>query len=523
MYKVLIVDDEELITDGMKLLVDWQALGFRVAGTAADGQSALDFIRRQPVDVLVTDVRMPEMDGLELISRLRGAGGAVKAVILSGYSDFHYAKQAIAFDVADYLLKPVEPEELGRTLAKLKAELDGEQRERVERRETRNLARDKVLADFVNGVLSYGDLGRRGGRLGLTVQEAGIRIGLVELTLFQRLARVNLYDAMLYRYGLRNMLEETIEQPGFGYVYEEAEGLIGIVFQPGPDEERIHELLAGVLAAAREWFRQEVAVGIGSPAAAADVSLSRKQALDALERGRSAEQVRFYRQAGGPDGRFWDAAWDSEELIRLLEEGDLHRLERETRRLVEETADRRLPKAAVEAAVYSLFSKLARLIARFGEDPAPLLAGLEREYEEQRHSGEPAFTDWLTGAVLACGQAVCQLAQRKEPSLMASILDFIAGHYAEDLSLKQLAALFYLNPAYLGQLFKQKTGESFNDYLNKTRLSAIKRELMQNRYAGMETIHRAGFANTDYFYRQFKRFEGIAFSEFRDRLHTSYH
>ncbi|WP_438433422.1 response regulator transcription factor [Gorillibacterium sp. sgz500922] len=520
MYNVLIVDDEELITDGMKLLIDWQASGFRIIGTASDGLTALELAQRHPVDLVVTDVRMPELDGLELIAALRESGSAAKVVILSGYGDFQYAKKAISFGVADYLLKPVEPEELDRTLAKLKAELDGELRDRAERRETRNLARDKLLSDFACGVLSYADLGKRGSRLGLAVREERIRIGLVELTLFPRLVRDNLYDAMLYRYGLRNMLEETIEQPGHGFVYEEAEGLIGIVFQPGLAEDAICGLLTGVLAAAREWFRQEVVIGVGDPASASGVPLSRKQALYALERNRTKEPVRFYRPTSGPDERFWDMELNSDELIRLLEEGDLDKLAEEVRRVVRETEARRLPKPAVEGALYSLLSKLGRLIARFGEDPAPLMARLEREYAEQSQSGEPPFAEWLVQAMTEAGQLVCQLARKKEPSLIASLLEFIDGHYAENLSIKQLSGLFYMNPAYLGQLFKQKTGESFNDYLNKARISAVKKELMHNRYAGMETIHRAGFANTEYFYRQFKRYEGIAFSEFRDRLHT---
>lgn len=520
MYNVLVVDDEELITEGMELLIDWDEFGFRIIGTAGDGQTAYEMVQRQPVDLLLTDIRMPEMDGLELIGKLRDIGSRTKVVILSGYGDFQYAKTAISFGVADYLLKPVEVAELGKTLQKLKAELDEERKAQFEERQTRNLARDKVLSDFTAGVLTPSDLQNYGSKWGISLQEEGIRVGLVELTLFQRLVRDNMYDAMLYRYGLRNMMEETLQQPGLGYVYEEAEGMIGILFQPGMDQERAQALLTGVLAAAREWFRQDVVIGVGNPAPLAMAPLSRKQALYALERNRTEAPICFYDPENGPDERFWDVRWNSDRLIQLMEEGDLDKLARETREFVRETESRRLPKPVVEGAVYSLFSKIGRLISRFEDDPAPFLAKLEREYEEQIQSGKPPFAEWFAEAMLATGKHICLLAKKKEPSLVQTILEFIDGHYSENLSLKQIAGLFYMNTAYLGQLFKQKTGQSFNDYLNKTRISAIKKELMQNRYAGMESINRAGFPNTEHFYRQFKRYEGITFSEYKDRLHT---
>ncbi|WP_058301822.1 response regulator transcription factor [Gorillibacterium timonense] len=519
MYNVLVVDDEERITEGMELLIDWKQFGFRIIGTAGDGLTALDFMQRNPVDLLVTDIRMPEMDGLELINALRSSGSRTRVMILSGYGDFQYAKKAIAYGVNDYLLKPVEVDELGRSLLKLKSELDEERKLRLEERQTRNLARDKVLSDYTAGVLSSSEFQGYGSRWGIALEEEGIRIGLVELTLFQKLASDSLYDAMLYRYGLRNMLEETLQQPGLGYVYEEAEGMIGIIFQPGMDQERAEALLTGVLQAARQWFRQDVLIGVGDPVPVDKAPLSRKQALYVLERNGSQAPICFYDSKNGPDELFWDVRWNSDRLIQRMEEGDLDKLEQETREFVRETETRRLPKPVVEGIVYSLFSKIGRLISRFEDNPAPFLAKLEREFEEQIRSGQPPFTEWFAEAMCTTGKHICLLAKQKEPDLIQAILHFINGHYSENLSLKQIAGLFYMNTAYLGQLFKQKTGQSFNDYLNKTRISAVKKELMQNRYAGMESINRAGFQNTEHFYRQFKRYEGITFSEYKDRHH----
>jgi two-component system response regulator YesN len=106
----------------------------------------------------------------------------------------------------------------------------------------------------------------------------------------------------------------------------------------------------------------------------------------------------------------------------------------------------------------------------------------------------------------------------KEPHVIDAIQAFIGEHYADNLSLKQIAGLYYMNTAYLGQLFKQKTGQTFNDYLNRTRIAAIKKELLHHCYTGAQSIHRAGFKSVEHFYKQFRRYEGTAFSEYKERI-----
>lgn len=120
MLKVLLVDDEPFIMQGLKVIIDWENEGFEIAGTASNGKEALQFLENENVDLVIADIRMPEMTGLELLETLRkDKKSDVYFVILSGYADFSYAQQAMQNDCTDYILKPVDKEMLLKVLNKV--------------------------------------------------------------------------------------------------------------------------------------------------------------------------------------------------------------------------------------------------------------------------------------------------------------------------------------------------------------------------------------------------------------------
>lgn len=126
LYKVLIVDDEEEIRLGIIKKIKWEELGFIVIGDAENGQDAIEKAERLQPDVIMTDIKMPYMDGLELAKNLREFMPATKVIIFSGCDDFEYAKQAITFNVIDYVLKPINSIEIIELLKKLKINMDKE-------------------------------------------------------------------------------------------------------------------------------------------------------------------------------------------------------------------------------------------------------------------------------------------------------------------------------------------------------------------------------------------------------------
>lgn len=125
-YDLLIVDDEEIIRSGLARTVDWEALGFRVAGTAVNGEKALDFISVRHVDAVLADIRMPRLTGLELARRLRESNPEIRVVILSGYDTFRFAQEAIDYGVFSYLLKPSKTDDIKEVFTRLRHSLDAD-------------------------------------------------------------------------------------------------------------------------------------------------------------------------------------------------------------------------------------------------------------------------------------------------------------------------------------------------------------------------------------------------------------
>lgn len=124
MYQILLVDDEALVREAISEKMHWADLGYELAGCCENGKEALEFVREHPVDIVIADICMPYMDGLDLCECLLKEFPRIKIIILSGYDEFEYAKRALQYNVTEYILKPVTSQELSKHLARLKKSMD---------------------------------------------------------------------------------------------------------------------------------------------------------------------------------------------------------------------------------------------------------------------------------------------------------------------------------------------------------------------------------------------------------------
>ena len=210
LYRVLLVDDEQDIREGISRKMDWLGLGFSLVGEAANGQDALELAETLRPDVILTDIKMPFMDGLELCRILTDRLPAARFVVFSGFDDFEYAKQAIQMNVVEYILKPINADELSDVLRRLKEQLDRERAERrnVERlrsRYTENLPilRELFYANLLDGRIEPGTERERAARLDIELQGEEWAVGLAYI------GSDNSRDA-LSTLSVQKLLEETL-------------------------------------------------------------------------------------------------------------------------------------------------------------------------------------------------------------------------------------------------------------------------------------------------------------------------
>ena len=152
LLKVLLVDDEPFILQGLKILIDWEQEGFEVVKTAANGEEALEYLRGEQVDLIIADIKMPVVTGLELLEKIRGEKiSDAHFVILSGYADFEYARKAIRYDCTDYILKPVDREELLKVLNKVQVLRRADNQKKQSSREMEQAYLSRHLIALIQG------------------------------------------------------------------------------------------------------------------------------------------------------------------------------------------------------------------------------------------------------------------------------------------------------------------------------------------------------------------------------------
>lgn len=217
MHQVLIVDDEMPVVEGLVEVVDWDALGIDAVFTAADGYEALELLDRHAIDIVITDIRMPGFSGLELIRRIKATRSNTACIVLSGYAEFDYAKQAVASQAVDYIVKPVDFRELEEAIRKAVSAIDSRWMEissyaKASRTLKENLVllREKLAFDLIRGIKYTDDA------LMLKLEELelpysiGSNYSLLLVRLEEEFSTENIQDRSLYEYAVINIISEIL-------------------------------------------------------------------------------------------------------------------------------------------------------------------------------------------------------------------------------------------------------------------------------------------------------------------------
>lgn len=204
MYTVLLVDDEEKILEVMKVRIGWQELGVDKLLTASDGQAALEYFEQQRIDLLVTDIRMPRMDGLELIEKVRSLYPDTHCILLTAYGEFEYARRAIQLGVENYLLKPVADVEMEQTIQKALDNIYNR------RKNSRDLLRENTLNRWASGSIGSEELSERAAVLGINLYQpeycvvCAVRRGKSSLAAF----RASCLELLAQKYEVNGFWDE---------------------------------------------------------------------------------------------------------------------------------------------------------------------------------------------------------------------------------------------------------------------------------------------------------------------------
>jgi two-component system response regulator YesN len=537
--KVLVVDDEPLMRKGIVSKIDWQALGLECAGEATDSFDALEQIRRLKPDILITDIRMPEMDGLELIERAQQLEPSLQFIIVSGYDDFQYARRAIRFGVSDYLLKPVKPEELRDSLRRLgsrRAPQEGDgglRRQFLKHYEAyRTSRRHRQWSRLIQGSMAADEAEAHlaGEQCG---SDAGWEVVVFRLqpVVFPHLGFRADEEELLW-FGIQNIAEQAMAESGRkGAAFKHAfcpDELVAVApCPPSPCRSNADLWASRVLEAVRRYMRLEASAGVSRRA---DAPSGLKKAYEQAAFAARGEVLhgtgRVYRYEEGtfcsPDGGIYPQISGEQERLLLLHLRDRNEpqivawMERQYRELAANPRAGYLHFERLSLQIYALLLK--------GFQPAEERAETAFREEGDFLAGLLSFRTWreAADALLDMAGSLCRL--NGEPrsltggDIVGQVKQYIEQFYYEEINLSWVASKYFIHPNYFSKLFKEKCGVNFSDYVTKVRLSkAI--ELMSSQPARTiaEIAMLVGYDSPAYFNNVFRKAFGITPKKYQEK------
>ncbi len=524
MQKLLIVDDEPLFREGLINTIDWSSLGIEVAGEAFNGKEALTFLIESPVDLVLTDIRMPEMDGLEFIRRAAEIYPGLCFIVLSAYDDFHQVKQAFQLGIVDYILKSeINTAELGDIVRRQRHRIPVLPGDRTSLTSAfadqgRTLFLQQILKNSIERRLAWTDMPDlpeitgTGGHAPVCMAVITLRRTLSRETpeaigreMNDALTRIEAFltsreDWIHYRdmqqFVLIRRIRENRSDPGdwqsFGRTTEDLRREIGVLLS-------------------QTFPKMSVCAGFADPES--HESLWRKKM--------EAEQSCSYSFFRGPDRTIasvhYRRSLDYPAVIpeaqfrafsQLFEKRDWNGLRREI------PAFQLLPlrcRGADLDEAENLFRRyyyfLNTLTGRLGMAGCPeILEALERfKSLEASKAVLEEYNGWLREVLLL----ICAKGENRF-KISHRVIDFLEKNYARDVSLATVADALELNSSYVSRIFSRETGSGFNHYLLQFRIGKAIELMEQSPDKMYEIAEKVGFANPESFCRGFKKITGVS-------------
>src|SRR5690625_262845 len=511
MNRIVIVDDEQFVRKGIIALVDWEKINYQVVGEASNGEDALDLILEEKPDVVLTDIRMPVFDGLQLIQKIKELAIRVpKFIIISGYNDFEYAQKAVRLGVTDFILKPVDKDEIEKTFVDLTPVIE---RERLEERANQRFINYSL---YQRVLLEDGEPTSQ--ELALLTEDIDKRNGYLIVDIRQD-PIMDKADELLNRAVVDFLGDQSV------FIHPLENGDFGIVLQEKHLPQQINELpwlLSRLKSHLEKELDQKVFLFAGEVNSGLDgLKRSFKTAVKASERRyiQLDDQPLIYNEElekHHSENKPLDFQLVTK-LMEKIEENKTKAIKEQIEEWVDEVQSMGVSTDSVKVFLFHFEKKVEATIYQLSDDDQEIeLDSLVLAYEQKLTLNE--LQKELERYALEAGKILCKLSKEMFNGEIYRVKRYINRNYNENLTLKKIAAKFYMNPVYLGQLFKKTYGIYFKDYLLNVRIEKAKQMLRQTDMRIYEVAEKVGFGSPDYFVTQFEKTEGSTPSKYRQRI-----
>lgn len=486
MYKVMIVDDEQNIREGILELVDWESLNCTIVGAMSNGDQAIQYLKENSVNIVITDIRMPIVDGITLAKYINKNHPAISVIILTAYSEFSYAKQAIKYQVADFVIKNEFLKELPEAVNRIIQTRDqGNNRTQISQ------GNSEIKGIYM---VCAGEFRR--------TYHANIEEKMADL---ERLANVSIGD--------KGVLLFVNDETSFYIIIQNEECLAG-------SEHQITRKIEKFLALAKEFMQLQLRFGI-SEVLQADESISRgkKQSMEALaEIVDSDSVIKFYSSQGtikreAPD---WDADIYMRNLLSAIKEDQNVQIEKNKLEFARYLAvsGRRIEQCKSDT--HAIASYLLRKFRHYypnGEQP------LKRE-----HIFEMIYLAKSKASLIDIIEDVCNVMKElwsnkvsQKSNLVNQVDTIIEAEYQNKLGLKEISQRMFMSASYLSRVYKKETDLTVTEAISIQRIQRAKQLLIETNYKIYEIGSMVGIEDSAYFTHLFYKYEGENPSDYKSK------
>lgn len=491
MYSVMLVDDEQAVLDTLTATIQWESLGIHHIFTASNGAAALEQLKENKVDLLITDIKMPGMDGLTLLSKVRTLYPSIRCILLTAYGEFEYARKALELGVENYLLKPFQQNELEKNIEKT---LDNIYINRVN---DAKLFRHNILMRWVLGDISMDELSERAPLL-----DVNIYLRQYCCMIFRKLSDCSLHILGDY------LKENHAKGQEFYDVWDNRGQYILISAAVSLEPAILSEQIRTAMKALKMEHTFLCAVGtiaLGSE----NLPTSYRQALELLETANTVSCQDIILLPGFPVDAFKDSLSQRLDVLFHIEDSELRQAgyKQFLEKLSSQSSN---PSSLLPVLLHSLYCLF--------ENQFPGCTQAHTQLKQRIHltfvsSGENM--DELLIELLEYSYLLFQYYFEQLSPVIQRAINYIHMHYSSSISIKEFCAKNKMNTSYFGFLFKKETGMFFNNYLTQYRVCCSLRLLEDTQMQVSEISKAVGFSSSNYYISCFKKQTGLSPVKYR--------
>lgn len=532
MYSILLVDDEQYIRESIIELVQWEKKGFFILGEASNGEEALEVMEKNVPDILITDIRMPVMDGIELSRRIREKHPSVKIVFLSGHDDFDYAVSGIKLNIIEYLLKPISINDLELMLGQVREALDEEKREvnDLKRIETEYLENFQgIKMSFLVSLITdnYKEVPEieikkliETYRLNLKgAQNVLLNVNIDKSTL--KKGQTENHDLEMMKFSLANVIRRISSKYLNGEVFNFTSNIVVMLSDSKENIELYKDIIVKEISeSTQKLFHFSVRIGVSEEYdSLSGAKPAFQSSISALNYGlimkKNKEVYISDIEMIGLEKMIFDEANEMKliSLIKIGSKKELYLFTDELFRGFDNNNQTHLQIFLMELYV-SVLKAYKSVIPIYDTD---MLQRIQMVSDIHHYQEIEEIREWFKEFCLTVIDSIQSQRKKKTDSLAKKSYDYLVDNYKEPtISLKSVSKQMAISPSYFSSLFKKENGISFTNALIKIRMEKAKEHLLTTDCKVVEVALVSGYTDQHYFSYCFKKYFGVSPNKIRE-------